>query len=103
MRQEAGVRKRRRCRAGRQRRSSYVDLRLQVRQLTTPSVTAVNGRTKVSITALNAAANKPPPQEPGKNPQDQGVKGAQNAPNPQANEPGGQPAYPAQGGQAPLA
>jgi len=56
-----------------------------------------------SITALNAAANKPPPQEPGKNPGDQGGEGGQNAPNPQVNEPGGQPAYPAQGGQVPLA
>lgn len=55
-----------------------------------------------SITALNAKANQAPPQEPGSNPQDQGAAGAQNAPNPQTNEPGGQPAYPTAGGQAPL-
>lgn len=51
-----------------------------------------------SITAINSAANKPPPQAAGQNPQDQGGEGAQNAPNPQANEPQAQPAFPTQGG-----
>ena len=53
-----------------------------------------------SITAMNAAMSKmgqaqPGTGDPATDPAQQGAAGAQNAPNPQVNEPGGQPGYPA--------
>lgn len=55
-----------------------------------PSIMAVNA-------ALGKAAAQPATGNPETNPGDQGAQGATNAPNPEANEPQPQPAYPDQG------
>lgn len=59
-----------------------------------------------SITALNQAMGKPPGQptgDPATEPGAQGPQGANNAPQPMANEPGAQPAFPqAAPGNAPM-
>lgn len=59
-----------------------------------------------SIQAMNTASGRPAQEgggDPRTDPGQQGGEGAQNAPNPQTNEPGGQPAFPQQGGIAPQA